>query len=433
MEPQIQAGALAGAITPSRHVTLPNNFNWGHLSAEPVRQAKRSEVDDAPVVRFLQGLLQEAVQRGASDLHLEPMEHQLRVRLRIDGELHEVAQAPGVVKDALASRIKVISGLDIAEKRVPQDGRLKWPIQGGAVDLRISTCPTLFGEKVVIRVLPGQREHDSLEALGYEPQDIALLKKAIAQPYGMVLVTGPTGSGKTRSLYALLHLLNQPGVNIATAEDPSEIVMPGVNQVNVNDKAGLSFATALRAFLRQDPDVIMVGEVRDLETADITFKASQTGHLVLSTLHTNDAPATLTRLRHMGVAPFHVASSVMLVTAQRLARRLCAKCKVPEVLKPDDWQAAGMNDEVIAQAQTWTIYRPVGCEACYRGFTGRVGLFQVMPINEAQQALILAQASDLEMAAQARRDGVRTLREAGLLKVQQGLTSWTEVMAITKS
>lgn len=430
MAPQIQAGALAGPFTPERNFTHP--FNWGRLAAEPVRPNPRSEVDDAPVVRFLQGLLQEAVQRGASDLHFEPLEHQLRVRLRIDGELHEVAQAPGAIKDALASRIKVISGLDIAEKRVPQDGRLKWQVQGSAVDLRISTLPTLFGEKVVIRVLAGQRDTYSLEALGYEPGDIALLQHAIAQPYGMVLVTGPTGSGKTLSLYTLLHLLNQAGVNIATAEDPSEIVMPGVNQVNVNDKAGLSFATALRAFLRQDPDVIMVGEVRDLETADITFKAAQTGHLVLSTLHTNDAPATLTRLRHMGVAPFHVASSVMLVTAQRLARRLCSQCKAPEALNPDVLKTAGMRDEAIDQARTWQTHRPVGCASCFRGFAGRVGLFQVMPINEAQQALILAQASDLEMAAQAKRDGVRTLREAGLLKVQQGLTSLAEVMAITK-
>jgi type IV pilus assembly protein PilB len=290
----------------------------------------------------------------------------------------------------------------------------------------------LFGEKVVIRVLAGQRDHYSLEALGYEADDIARLQQAISQPYGMVLVTGPTGSGKTLSLYTLLHLLNQTGVNIATVEDPCEIVMPGVNQVSVNDKAGLSFASALRAFLRQDPDVIMVGEVRDLETADITIKAAQTGHLVLSTLHTNDAPSTLTRLRHMGVAPFHVASCVMLVTAQRLARRLCPQCKAPEPLSPDVLKAAGMGDEELAQAPTWVAYKPVGCAACHQGFAGRVGLFQVMPINEAQQALIVSQASDLDIAAQAHRDGVRTLREAGLRKVQQGLTSLAEVLAMTK-
>ena len=412
-------------------------FEWGRLANEPARSPiKNSEVDDAPVVRFLQGLLLQAVQAGASDLHFEPHEHQLRVRFRIDGELHEVAQAPGIIKDALASRIKVISGLDIAEKRVPQDGRLKWNLQGAKpVDLRISTLPTLFGEKVVIRVLPGQREQDSLAELGYEPDDMALLHETIARPYGMVLVTGPTGSGKTRSLYSLLHLLNQPGVNIATVEDPSEIVMPGVNQVNVNDKAGLSFATALRALLRQDPDIIMVGEVRDTATADIAIKAAQTGHLVLSTLHTNDAPSTLTRLRHMGVAPFHLASCVMLVTAQRLARRLCPHCKAPHALPADVLTAAGFDEAAIEAAarQHWTPYQAVGCPDCYKGFAGRLGLFQVMPINTAQQTLIVEQASDQAIAAQAQRDGVRTLRQAGLLKVQQGLTSLDEVLAVTKA
>jgi type IV pilus assembly protein PilB len=421
-----------GHMELSQADAFARNFNWGRMGAEPVRQTVRSEVDDAPVVRFLQGLLHEAVQRGASDLHLEPLEHLLRVRMRIDGELHEVAQAPGLIKDKLASRIKVISALDIAEKRLPQDGRMRWTVKAGhEVDLRISTLPTLFGEKVVIRILEGTHSHVSLQALGYEDDDIALLTQAIARPYGMILVTGPTGSGKTLSLYSLLHLLNQPGVNIATAEDPSEIVMPGINQVNVNDKTGLTFATALRAFLRQDPDIIMVGEVRDLETAEIALKAAQTGHLVLSTLHTNDAPATLTRLRHMGVAPFNTASSVMLITAQRLARRLCALCKAPETLPASSLRAAGVPEH-LCQAGV-TLYRPVGCAACHCGYKGRVGLFQVMPVNEAQQHLIIEQASDLDIAAQARRDGVRTLREAGWCKVQQGLTSVAEVLAVTKA
>ena len=390
-----------------------------------------AEVEDAPVVRFLQKMLLDAYAMRASDLHFEPYEHQYRVRFRIDGKLHEVASAPVAIKDKLASRIKVISKLDIAEKRVPQDGRMKLKVgPDKVIDFRVSTLPTLFGEKVVIRILDPSSAQMGIDALGYEPDEKAKLLEAISRPYGMVLVTGPTGSGKTVSLYTCLNLLNQPGVNISTAEDPAEINLPGVNQVNVNEKAGLTFAAALRAFLRQDPDIIMVGEIRDLETADIAIKAAQTGHLVLSTLHTNDAPSTLTRLLNMGVAPFNIASSINLITAQRLARRLCPKCKVPHHDIPERALLdAGFRPEDLDGQ--WQPYRPVGCPACHEGYKGRVGIYQVMPVTEAIQQLILRGASALEIAAQARAEGVRTLRESGLRKVKMGITSLEEVLAVT--
>ncbi|MDT7929249.1 type IV-A pilus assembly ATPase PilB [Tepidimonas sp.] len=401
-------------------------------SDEPADEVS-AEVEDAPVVRFLQKMLLDAYTMRASDLHFEPYEHQYRVRFRIDGELREVASPPVAIKDKLASRIKVISKLDIAEKRVPQDGRMKLKVgPDKVIDFRVSTLPTLFGEKVVIRILDPSSAQMGIDALGYEPDEKAKLLEAINRPYGMVLVTGPTGSGKTVSLYTCLNLLNQPGVNISTVEDPAEINLPGVNQVNVNEKAGLTFAAALRAFLRQDPDIIMVGEIRDLETADIAIKAAQTGHLVLSTLHTNDAPSTLTRLLNMGVAPFNIASSINLITAQRLARRLCPKCKVPHHDIPERALLdAGFRPEDLDGQ--WQPYRPVGCPACHEGYKGRVGIYQVMPVTEAIQQLILRGASALEIAAQARAEGVRTLRESGLRKVKMGITSLEEVLAVTNN
>ena len=392
--------------------------------------AGTSEVDDAPIVRFLHKMLLDAFNMRASDLHFEPYEHSYRVRFRVDGELREIASPPVAIKEKLASRIKVISRLDISEKRIPQDGRMKLKVgKDRMIDLRVSTLPTLFGEKIVIRILDPSSAKLGIEALGYEPEEKARLLKAIERPYGMILVTGPTGSGKTVSLYTCLNLLNKPGVNIATAEDPSEINLPGVNQVNVNEKAGLTFAAALKSFLRQDPDIIMVGEIRDLETADISIKAAQTGHLVLSTLHTNDAPTTLTRLRNMGIAPFNIASSVILITAQRLARRLCANCKAPVEIPREALLEAGFEEEDLDGS--WIPYRAVGCQMCNNGYKGRVGIYQVMPINEDMQSLILSDASAMEIAKQAKRDGVRSLRSSGLHKAKMGLTTVAEVLAVT--
>ncbi len=393
-------------------------------------ESTTSEVDDAPVVKFLHKMLIDAIGMRASDLHFEPYEHNYRVRFRIDGELREIASPPVAIKDKLASRIKVISKMDISEKRVPQDGKMKLKVgPERVIDFRVSTLPTLFGEKIVIRILDPNSAKLGIDALGYEPEEKERLLKAISRPYGMILVTGPTGSGKTVSLYTCLNLLNKPGVNIATAEDPSEINLPGVNQVNVNDKAGLTFAAALKSFLRQDPDIIMVGEIRDLETADIAIKAAQTGHLVMSTLHTNDAPTTLTRMRNMGIAPFNIASSVILITAQRLARRLCPNCKAPaEIPKKTMLDAGFQPDELDG---SWINYRPVGCSACNNGYKGRVGIYQVMPITEELQRIILRDGSALEIAKQAQAEGVRSLRLSGLHKVKQGLTSLEEVLAVT--
>ena len=404
-------------------------FDEADLPQEAV-DSLSTEVEDAPIVKFLQKMLLDAFNLGASDLHFEPYEHNYRVRFRIDGELREFASPPTAIKDKLASRIKVISRLDISEKRVPQDGRMKLKISADRViDFRVSTLPTLFGEKIVIRILDPSSAKLGIDALGYEPEEKARLMHAIGRPYGMILVTGPTGSGKTVSLYTCLNLLNQPGVNIATAEDPSEINLPGVNQVNVNEKAGLTFAAALKSFLRQDPDIIMVGEIRDLETADISIKAAQTGHLVLSTLHTNDAPTTLTRMRNMGIAPFNIASSVILITAQRLARKLCTVCKQPAEIPKQVLLDAGFKEEQVDGS--WTPYRAVGCPACNNGYKGRVGIYQVMPITDAQQTIILRDGSAPEIAAQARLEGVRSLRESGLLKVRLGQTSLEEVLAVT--
>ena len=410
---------------------IEDDFQDGELVELPkVATELESEVDDSPIVRFLQKMLNDAVLMGASDLHFEPYETTYRVRYRIDGELREIASPPPAIKDKLASRIKVISRMDISEKRVPQDGRMKLKISPEkTIDFRVSTLPTLFGEKIVIRILDPSSAKLGIDALGYEEAEKQRLMRAIARPYGMILVTGPTGSGKTVSLYTCLNLLNQPGVNIATAEDPCEINMPGVNQVNVNDKAGLTFSAALKSFLRQDPDIIMVGEIRDLDTADIAMKAAQTGHLVLSTLHTNDAPTTLTRLRNMGVQPFNIAASVILITAQRLARRLCVKCKVPTELPEQTLKEAGFKEEDLDGS--WKPYRPVGCAACNNGYKGRVGIYQVMPISDEIQSIILRDGSAMDIAAQSEREGVRSLRGSGLNKVKLGLTSLEEVLAVT--
>jgi type IV pilus assembly protein PilB len=389
--------------------------------------------DDAPVVSYLQQLLEQAVSLRASDLHFEPYEHHYRVRMRIDGELRELAMPHMALKDRLASRIKVLSRLDIAEKRLPQDGRMKLQLAvGRELDLRISTLPTLFGEKLVVRILDSAQAQLDLTQLGYEPEDLNRLIEAIRAPHGMVLVTGPTGSGKTQSLYACLNLLNTPEVNIATVEDPCEIQLEGINQVNVQDKPGLSFAVALRAFLRQDPDILMVGEVRDLETANIAIQAAQTGHLVLSTLHTNDAPGTLVRLRNMGIAPYNIAASVTLITAQRLVRCLCPHCKKRTTLPTSVLHQADLPPALWPDEQV-EVFTPAGCEQCHKGFSGRTGIFQVMPMSAEMQNLVLRNAGSLEIEQQAQREGVASLRVAGLRKVLQGITSLDEVLAATRT
>jgi type IV pilus assembly protein PilB len=392
--------------------------------------AATSEVEDAPIVRFLNKVLMDAITLGASDIHFEPYEKQYRIRLRVDGVLRDHLAPPLSIRDKLVSRIKVLAKLDISEKRVPQDGRMRLVLSAAkTIDFRVSTLPTLFGEKTVMRILDATQAQMGIDALGYDPDQKALLIDAITRPYGMVLVTGPTGSGKTVSLYSCLNLLNKPGINISTAEDPAEINLPGVNQVNVNERAGLTFPVALKAFLRQDPDIIMVGEIRDLETADIAIKAAQTGHMVFSTLHTNDAPSTLTRLMNMGVAPFNIASSVILITAQRLARRLCT-CKQPLDIERDVLKAAGFRDSDLDGE--WKAYGPVGCERCLgSGYKGRVGIYQIMPISPAIEALILANGNAMEIAAQAESEGVNSLRRSGLMKVKQGLTSLEEVLGCT--
>jgi len=410
-----------------------DDFDLGLEEANEEQEAEVvQEVDDAPVVKFLQKILLDAINMGASDLHFEPYEKFYRIRFRIDGVLRDMSQPPLAIKEKLASRIKVISNLDIAEKRIPQDGRMKLIItKTRSIDFRVSTLPLIHGEKIVMRILDPTSATLGIEALGYEAEQEASLLKAIHRPYGLVLVTGPTGSGKTVSLYTCLNLLNDPGVNISTAEDPAEIPLAGINQVNVNDKQGLTFAAALKSFLRQDPDIIMIGEIRDLETADMAIKAASTGHMVLSTLHTNDAPTTLSRLLNMGVAPFNIASAVTLITAQRLARRLCKHCKVPLNIPHEALLKVGFTQSMLAG--DWQLYGPKegGCEHCNNGYKGRVGIYQVMPITEAMAQIIMANGNALDIAAQAKKEGVKDLRESGLLKVKQGLTSIEEVEAVT--
>lgn len=409
---------------------LDINFVDDDSATNSADDAAGAEIDDAPVVKFLQKILMDGINLGASDIHFEPFEKFYRIRFRVDGILREVAQPPLAIKEKLASRIKVISRLDISEKRVPQDGRMKLVIsKTRAIDFRVSTLPTLFGEKIVMRILDASQAQMGIDALGYDADQKETLLNAIQRPYGMVLMTGPTGSGKTVSLYTCLNVINKPGINISTAEDPAEINLPGVNQVNVNEKAGLTFAVALKSFLRQDPDVIMVGEIRDLETADIAIKAAQTGHMVFSTLHTNDAPSTLTRLMNMGVAPFNIASSVILITAQRLARRLCS-CKQPAMILDEVLLQAGYTKEDLDGS--WQAFKPVGCEGCGgSGYKGRVGIYQIMPISQEIERIILTQGSAPDIERQAALEGVNSLRKSGLIKVKQGLTSLEEVLGCT--
>jgi type IV pilus assembly protein PilB len=391
----------------------------------------RDDIEDAPIVRFVNKIMLDAIRKSASDIHFEPYEKYYRIRLRIDGVLREIAQPPVQLATKLAARLKVMSRLDIAERRVPQDGRIKMRLsKNRSIDFRVSSCPTLFGEKIVLRILDASTAMMGIDALGYEPFQKELYMKTLARPQGMILVTGPTGSGKTVSLYTGLSILNVEDTNISTAEDPAEIVLPGVNQVNVNPKVGLTFASALRAFLRQDPDVIMVGEVRDLETAEIAIKAAQTGHLVLSTLHTNDAPQTLTRMVDMGVKPYAIATSVSLIIAQRLARRLCPNCKTPLDLPHDALLKEGFTEEQIAMPD-FKVYKAVGCSQCTDGYKGRVGVYEVLPVTEAIGRIILEGGSAPHIRDQARKDGVWDLRTAGLKKCRDGLTSLEEVNRVT--
>ena len=409
-----------------------------HPEATPAPAATpTSDIDDAPAVKFLQRILMEAVSRDASDVHFEPYEASYRIRFRIDGLLQEADTPPADIRDMLASRLKVLSRLNIAEKRLPQDGQMRIDTdQGHPVDFRISTMPTLYGEKIVLRILDRQNARLTIDQLGLNDQQLALLMQAIRQPSGMILVTGPTGSGKTVSLYACLNELNRPGVNIASAEDPVEIPVTGINQVNIDERTGLTFAVALRAFMRQDPDILMVGEIRDFETADIAVKAAQTGHLLLSTLHTRSAPASLERLRQLGLPAFNVAGSVLLIVAQRLVRRLCS-CKSVDTATADTaLSTAGFSSAELAQRQAgaWQLYRPSGCPKCHQtGYKGRLGLFEVLPISPAMQQIILSNGSTRDMAEQARRENLTDLRRAGLDNVMTGNTSLDEVLAATDS
>jgi type IV pilus assembly protein PilB len=398
---------------------------------EDLREDADINVDDAPIVRYVNKVLVDAISSGASDIHFEPYEKFFRVRFRQDGMLREVASPPMNIAGRLVARLKVMSRMNIAERRVPQDGRIKLKVSRTRdIDFRVNTLPTLYGEKVVLRVLDSASAQVGIEALGFELDQRTAFLEAIHKPYGMILVTGPTGSGKTVSLYTALNLLNQPDINISTVEDPVEIQVPGINQVSMNPKTGLTFAAALRAFLRQDPDIVMVGEIRDLETAEIAVKAAQTGHLVLSTLHTNDAPQSLTRLANMGVAPFNIASSVLLIMAQRLARRLCPHCKAPEDLPREILRQEGFSEEDIEEGIV--VFGPVGCDRCTKGYRGRVGIFQVMPVSESIRRLILEGGNAMQLAEQARREGIADLRESGLRKVKEGMTSLEELNRVTK-
>ncbi|MDO9371426.1 MAG: type IV-A pilus assembly ATPase PilB [Gammaproteobacteria bacterium] len=388
-----------------------------------------ADIDDTPVVRFVNKVLLDAINKGASDVHFEPYEKIYRVRFRQDGVLREVAAPPVVLAPRLAARLKVMSRLDISERRVPQDGRMKMRLSANrAIDFRVSSCPTLYGEKIVLRILDPATAKLGIDALGYEEDQKKLFMDAIHRPYGMVLVTGPTGSGKTVSLYTALNILNTEDRNISTCEDPVEINLPGINQVNVNPRAGLTFASALKAFLRQDPDIIMVGEIRDLETAEIAIKAAQTGHMVLSTLHTNDAPQTLSRLANMGVAPFNIASAVSLIIAQRLARRLCNQCKKPLTIPREALLKEGFKEADLANIK---LYGPVGCDQCADGYKGRVGIYQVMPVTEAIGRIIMEGGNAMQIADQAKKEGVADLRESGLKKARLGITSLEEINRVT--
>ena len=399
-------------------------------AADEIEDKTDQDVEDAPIVRFVNKVLLDAIRRGASDIHFEPYEKTYRVRLRMDGVLKEIAQPPAQLGGKLAARLKVMSRLDIAERRVPQDGRIKMRLsKTRSIDFRVSTCPTLFGEKIVLRILDPSQAMLGIDSLGYEPFQKALYEEYLEKPQGMILVTGPTGSGKTVSLYTGLNILNREGTNISTAEDPAEINLPGVNQVNVNPKVGLTFAAAMRSFLRQDPDVIMVGEIRDLETAEIAIKAAQTGHLVLSTLHTNDAPQTLTRMVDMGVKPYAIATSVNLIIAQRLARKLCTQCKQPLDVPAEALLKEGFTEEDAHGGMK--LFGPVGCSNCTDGYKGRTGIYQVMPVSPAIAHIILADGNALQIGEQAAREGIWDLRRAGLEKVKAGITSLEEINSVT--
>ncbi|NOY67710.1 MAG: type IV-A pilus assembly ATPase PilB, partial [Gammaproteobacteria bacterium] len=391
---------------------------------------EESDIDDTPVVRFVNKVLLDAINKGASDIHFEPYEKTYRVRFRQDGILHEIASPPINLASRVTARIKVMARMDIAERRVPQDGRIKMNIsKTRAIDFRVNTCPTLFGEKIVMRILDSSAANLDIDILGYEDDQKKIFIDAINKPWGLVLVTGPTGSGKTVSLYTAISILNQPDKNISTAEDPVEINLPGINQVHMNLKTGMTFSIALRAFLRQDPDIIMVGEIRDLETAEIAIKAAQTGHLVLSTLHTNDAPQTLTRLINMGIPPFNIASAISLIIAQRLARRLCSHCKKEEKIPKEALLSEGFNEDEVNGIK---IYGPQGCDQCTNGYKGRVGVYQVMPVSEEMGRIIMEGGNALQIADQAKQDGVNDLRRSGLIKAKEGLTSLEEINRITK-
>jgi type IV pilus assembly protein PilB len=425
--------ALEASDTSMSNLDLDEDLEKLSISGGDEEQAPEvgeSDADDAPVVRFVNKVLLDAINKGASDIHFEPYEKVCRVRFRQDGVLREVAAPPIALAPRVAARLKVMSRMDIAERRVPQDGRIKMNLsKTRAIDFRVNTCPTLFGEKIVLRILDPNSAKLGIDMLGYEPEQKRLFMEAIHKPYGMVLVTGPTGSGKTVSLYTALNILNTEDRNISTVEDPVEINVAGINQVNLNPRAGLTFSSALRAFLRQDPDIIMVGEIRDLETGEIAIKAAQTGHLVLSTLHTNDAPQTLTRLANMGIPPYNVASSVSLIIAQRLARRLCSNCKQPqeiprEALLKEGFQESDLEDLIV--------YGPKGCEQCSDGYKGRVGIYQVMPISEQMGRIIMEGGNAMELADQAKKEGIADLRLSGLRKVKQGVTSLAELNRVTR-
>ena len=424
-----QAGSQIDSLGTEGDVDLEGlDVSGGDQEAED--RGARDDIEDAPIVRFVNKVMLDAIRRGASDIHFEPYEKTYRVRFRMDGVLKEMAQPPVQLGGKLAARLKVMARLDIAERRVPQDGRIKMKLsKTRAIDFRVSTCPTLFGEKVVMRILDPSQAMLGIDSLGYEPFQRVLYEEFLAKPQGMILVTGPTGSGKTVSLYTGLNILNQEGTNISTCEDPAEINLPGVNQVNINPKVGLTFAAAMRAFLRQDPDVIMVGEIRDLETAEIAIKAAQTGHLVLSTLHTNDAQQTLTRLVDMGVKPYAIATSISLIIAQRLARKLCNQCKQPLDIPAEALLKEGFSEEDARGGMK--IFGPVGCSNCTDGYKGRTGLYQVMPLTNAIARIILAGGSAVEIGDEAAREGIWDLRRAGLEKVKSGLTSLEEVNSVT--
>jgi type IV pilus assembly protein PilB len=429
------ARAIEAVDTTMSNLDDDNDFDLENLEVsagdeEVGAEVSSSDIDDAPIVRFVNKVMVDAIKKGASDIHFEPYEKHFRIRLRQDGVLAEIARPPVALAGKVAARLKVMARLDIAERRIPQDGRIKMKLsKNRAIDFRVNTCPTLFGEKVVCRLLDPSSAQLGIDALGYEEGQKKLYLDMLAKPYGMILVTGPTGSGKTVSLYTGLNILNTADRNISTAEDPVEINMAGINQVNVNPKVGLTFAAALRAFLRQDPDVIMVGEVRDLETAEIAIKAAQTGHLVLSTLHTNDAPKTLTRLVDMGVKPYAIASSVSLIIAQRLARRLCPNCK-----EPIDIPAEALKKEGFTQTEIEagiTIFGPKGCTQCTAGYKGRVGIYQVMPVTETLGRIIMEGGNAMQIAETAKQDGVADLRQSALKKVKDGLTSLEELNRVT--